>query len=857
MQTYNFFWYAGATPDFVWQAGASLKLDVFEDHSTPENDVLFRFRNVIDNGYDEGGIVNVFMDTGSVGGLFTSVSIGARSAGALFTSPGDLDPANLDSGQAAFLQFGKVALTPELSWGRGATGLISGVNPGEFLSLRGVLAEGAEVSNVLAALNIGLAENYTGATHWSLMTSEELAAYKAGASAGLRFSMLFHGVVPNYVNQDGHGLYVTGSLAGTSNDPGQGADDDELVGSAGNDTLDGGVGADVMAGLGGDDTYFVDNFDDMVLEASGQGTDMIVSTVSLIMPANVENLVLRAISAEGNELDNVIVASHGNNYIDGKGGNDTISYADALGSVNVRLSAASVQSTISSGNDMLLNFENVIGSAFNDTLSGSAGANVIDGGPGADSMSGGAGDDTYIVDNVGDVVTGEAGGVDTVRSSVSFTLPSGFEHLVLTGGAAVTGTGNSLANRLTGNAADNLIYGQGGNDTIDGGLGSDWLAGGAGNDVYIVESAGDVVVENAGEGTDIVEASISYTLGANVEKLVLTGSGAINGIGNALGNTLTGNSAANTLQGLDGNDTLDGRGGADQLIGGAGNDTYVVDHTGDVVTELSGQGTDTVTSSISYTLGANIEKLTLTGSAALSGTGNTLGNTITGNSGANTLLGLAGNDTVNGGAGADALYGGAGNDTYVVDHVGDVVVEVAGEGTDTVQSSISYALTENVEKLTLTGSAHLDGTGNELANTLTGNSGNNRLDGGAGNDTLAGGKGIDTLVGGLGADRFDFNAITDSVVGPERDLVFDFSRSQGDKIDVLTIDANTLLTGNQVFAFIGESAFSGAAGQLRTVSGGIVGGTLIQTDVNGDTLVDFEIGLAGFTLAMAASDFIL
>lgn len=136
MQTYNFFWYAGANPDFVWQAGTSILMDVFEDHSTPENDVLFRFRNVIDNGYDEGGIVNLFMDTGSVHGLFTDVSIGARSAGALFTSPGDLDPANLDSGQSAFLQFSKVALSPEMAWGRAASGLISGVNPGEFLSLR-------------------------------------------------------------------------------------------------------------------------------------------------------------------------------------------------------------------------------------------------------------------------------------------------------------------------------------------------------------------------------------------------------------------------------------------------------------------------------------------------------------------------------------------------------------------------------------------------------------------------------------------------------------------------------------------------------------------------------------------------
>lgn len=148
------------------------------------------------------------------------------------------------------------------------------------------------------ALNVGLAGSYTNAPYWGQMTSEELATYKAEASAGLRFSMLFHGVVPNYVNQDGHGLYVTGSLAAVSDDPGQGPEDDEVLGTSGNDVLDGGTGADVMMGLAGDDTYHVDSFDDLVIEAAGQGIDTIVSTVSLIMPANVENLVLRAISAE-------------------------------------------------------------------------------------------------------------------------------------------------------------------------------------------------------------------------------------------------------------------------------------------------------------------------------------------------------------------------------------------------------------------------------------------------------------------------------------------------------------------------------------------------------------------------------
>ena len=324
----------------------------------------------------------------------------------------------------------------------------------------------------------------------------------------------------------------------------------------------------------------------------------------------------------------------------------------------------------------------------------------------------------------------------------------------------------------------------------------------------------------------------------------------------------TGGSGTDTLIGNNANNRLDGRAGKDTMIGGLGNDTYVVDNAADVTTETSMLATeiDTVQSSVTRTLGANLEKLVLTGAAAINGTGNALNNTLTGNAAANTLKGGAGNDVLNGGAGIDTMIGGPGNDTYVVDNAADVTTETSMLATeiDTVQSSVTRTLGANLEKLILTGAAAINGTGNALNNTLMGNAavnrlsgglGNDSLSGGAGNDVLIGGTGKDILIGGTGSDIFDFNAITESVVGTNRDVITDFLNGV-DKIDLSGIDANTLLAGDQAFTLIaGITAFT-SAGQVKCASG------ILYCEVNGDTVADFQLALTGVT-TVTANDFVL
>lgn len=581
---------------------------------------------------------------------------------------------------------------------------------------------------------------------------------------------------PDSITGTGGADRLLGSLGNDSFNGAEG--NDTLEGGAGNDTLEGGLGIDSLSGNAGDDTYIINDLD-VIAELLNEGTDTVVSSVAYTLGANLENLTLsgtRALNGTGNELANALTGNAAANSLSGGIGNDT-----------------------------------------------------LDGGAGIDTLVGGAGNDTYLIDRLNDVITeGTNSGTDTVVSSVTYTLALNLENVRLAGTDNINATGNTTANQITGNAGANQL---------DGGTGADTLTGGAGNDTYIVDNAGDVVTEAKNAGVDSVRAAISYTLGSNLENLILTGNANLNGTGNTIANQITGNAGANQL---------DGGAGADTLTGGAGNDTYIVDNAGDALIEVSNAGTDIAFSSVSYTLAANVENLTLTGSSAINGTGNTAANQITGNagtnqlnggSGADTLIGGAGTDTLDGGTGADSLVGGWGDDLYWIDSNLDSITELLNEGVDAVKSTISYALGVNVEALYLQGNAAINATGNILANTLIGN--------GAAN-SLMGGLGQDLLTGGLGNDTFQFAGSADSgITATTRDTITDFTRGQ-DKIDLSAIDANTGKSADQAFtSFITNTATFNKAGQLQFKGGVLYGNT------DTDAAAEFSIAITGVaTLSM-------
>jgi len=385
-------------------------------------------------------------------------------------------------------------------------------------------------------------------------------------------------------------------------------------------------------------------------------------------------------------------------------------------------------------------------------------------------------------------------GVTVPLNTLGFTIP------VAAGASRVLFTRWEVYNSGTGNW--DLIPGAGSGQTFTPTAASGLAQGST------IRAVSEFVDTN--NGLQLIYSTVSQPLGLEV-------------VGTALGDTLTGTPYQDVILGGAANDTLNGLAGIDYLAGMTGDDTYVVDSTADVIVENAAEGIDTVQSSVTFTLGANLENITLTGTANINATGNTLDNVLTGNAGTNTLS------------------GGLGNDTYVMSSVADTIIENAGEGTDTVQASITFTLGANLENLTLTGTAAINGTGNDLANTITGNSGVNTLSGlggndtlvaGDGNDVLIGGLGADTLTGGAGADTFRF-ALADSTVAA-MDVItdftfpvtlFGFTVTAGDIID----GPNAVTAANiRKVAVAGAYSAAALAAALTTTNLVANGATLVQ-----------------------------
>lgn len=612
-------------------------------------------------------------------------------------------------------------------------------------------------------------------------------------------------------------LTGTGAINGTGNGLAN-----VILGNSGSNTLAGLGGADTLNGDAGSDTatYAASTASVNVSLATGVMSGGDAQGDTLI---SIENLT-------GSTFNDTIEGDAGSNVLSGGAGIDTISYASATSAVTVNLATTSAQSTGGGGSDTLSDFENLMGSNFADTLTASFGDNILyglggndtlAGGYGADTMIGGLGNDIYVVDSSLDTVTEAAGeGTDEVQAGASFALSEHVENLTLTGFGAYTGTGNSLANIIIGNGYDNILAGLGGADTLNGGSGNDTVSYELSAAQVSVNLATAVVSGGDAQGDSLI--SIENATGSAFADTLIGTTGA---------NVLSGLAGDDTLNGGAGNDTLDGGAGADSLVGGTGDDIYVIDNAGDVILENSGEGTDTVQSALSLVLAANLENLTLIGTGNLNGTGNAFSNIIIGNAGDNTLSGDDGNDTLTGGAGADILLGGlgndtldggsgvdtmtggAGNDTYTLDTSSDIIVELAGEGNDTINSSLSYTLGDNFENLTLLGSDALSGIGNAQANTLTGNSGNNVLNGGAGADTINGGYGLDTIDGGLGNDVMNGGSDNDTYYyarGYGNDTITESSfAGTADKLVLSGInpgDVTISRNGNHLTLIIGESA---------------------------------------------------
>jgi len=579
---------------------------------------------------------------------------------------------------------------------------------------------------------------------------------------------------------------------------------ENVVGSAFADTITGDATANTLAGLAGDDTIF-----------GGAGNDL-------------------------------LIGGAGADRMDGGTGIDTANYVESNAGVTVNLTSETGVGG-DAQDDTLINIENVIGSRFKDLLIGSAAVNILSGGNGDDTLVGGAGGDT-----LDGGIGSDTASYSNSTAAVSVNLSTGIN----TGGHAsgdvlvaienLTGsifddklTGDGNANTLNGYNGNDVINGAGGNDTIVGGAGVDAIDGGSGIDtIYYSNSTAAVTVNLATNINTGGEASGDSIV--NVENVA----------GSAFNDVITGDSQANQLGGLAGNDILNGNEGDDYLVGGAGADVLNGGAgTGDTASYEKSSAAVAVDLSTGTGIGGDAQGDTLSGIEKLIGshfadtlTGDASNNQLRGGDGNDVLSGGAGNDDLRSGLGADTLNGGAGTDTayYYESNAGVQVNLTTGQG---IGGHAQGDILIDVENL----------GGSNFSDVLIGDANANALRGYNGDDSLRGGGGRDTLVGDAGADRFIYAAVSDST-GATADRIVDFATNQGDKIDLAAVDANSGVAGDQTFNFIGNSAFSHVAGELRyEISGG---NTTIQADVNGDGVADLTIHADG-SINFAATDFVL
>jgi trimeric autotransporter adhesin len=662
----------------------------------------------------------------------------------------------------------------------------------------------------------------------------------------------FNFTLPTNINS----LILTGTtaLVGTAN-----AGNDTLTANSGADTLvSGTTGTDSLVGGSGNDTFYVNNTADKVTDTSSTANNTLYSTVTYTLPTDVNTLILTgtaAIVGTGNtHTDSItagagvdtLVAGTGVATLIGGAGNDTFVINSA--SDVITDTSTSTSNTISSTasytlptnvNTLLFTGTSALkatGNSGNDSLTANTGADtlvagsgidtLVSGATGTDSLVGGTGNDLFFVNTTADKVTDATTSTsNTISSIVTYTLPTNVNALIFTGTAALQGTANSGSDSLTANTgADTLVAAGAGNDTlVSGTTGTDSLVGGTGSDTFVINNTADKVTDTSTSAANILVSSVTYTLPTDVNTLILSGTAALVGTGNAHTDSITAGA---------GIDTLVAGSAVATLIGGSGNDTFVINSASDVITDTSTTTSNTISSTVSYTLPTHVNALIFTGTAALEATGNTGNDSLTANTGADTLVAGSGTDTlVSGATGTDSLVGGTGNDLFFVNTTADKVTDATSSTSNTISSIVTYTLPTNVNALVFTGTAALMGTANSGSDSLTANTGSDTLVGaGAGNDTLvSGATGTDSLVGGTGNDTF--------LVNNTADIVTDTSSSASNTI-VSSVNY-TLPTDVQYLTLTSASALTGTGNSLLDL---IVGNTGNDTLTAGSGIAALEGG---------------